>query len=142
MTSIETSLELHLKDAGYSLTAPRRKVFTALQADAPLTMQQLYGRLNGQVDRTTVYRIVALFEKLRIVQRVNQGWKYRLELTDEFVPHHHHFTCLSCHKVISFDEPKSFTVMLDTVANHNGFLPTGHMLEIEGLCADCRALKV
>jgi Fur family transcriptional regulator, ferric uptake regulator len=138
MTFVESTLALHLKQAGYSLTDPRREVFATLQAHGPLTMLQLYTQLN-RINRTTVYRVVALFEELNIVQRVAKGWKYSLELTDQFVPHHHHFTCTSCHKSISFDEPKSFDVMLETVANHNGFLPTGHTLEIEGLCSDCRA---
>jgi len=139
MISSETSLELHLKDAGFSLTKPRLLVFGILRDSGPLTMLQLYSKLSGQVNRTTVYRVIELFEELKIAQRVAKGWKYQLELTDDFIPHHHHFTCTNCHKIISFDEPKSFDVMLDTIANHNGFLPTSHTLEIEGLCSDCRA---
>lgn len=139
MTSVESSLALHLKEAGYSITEPRKLVFLALQDHGPLTMLQLYTMLKRHVNRTSVYRTIELFEKLNIVQRVAKGWKYSLELTDEFIPHHHHFTCTKCHKTISFDEPKSFDVVLETVANHNGFLPTGHTLEIEGLCSDCRA---
>lgn len=138
MADTLSTLEIHLKDAGFSLTAPRRKVFAVLQEHGPLSMQTLYSNLRGQVNRTTVYRIVALFERLHIAQRVAKGWKYQLELTDQFVPHHHHFTCTRCHKTISFDEPKSFDAMLESVASHNGFLPTGHTLEIEGLCSDCR----
>ena len=140
MTSVESTLALHLKNAGFSLTEPRLKVFKTLQNDGPLSMQELYSRLEG-VNRTTVYRVIELFEELNIAQRVAKGWKYHLELTDEFIPHHHHFTCTNCHKTISFDEPKSFHVMLETVANHSGFLPTGHTLEIEGLCSDCRATE-
>jgi Fe2+ or Zn2+ uptake regulation protein len=131
-------LEQHLKNVGYSLTEPRRWVFTLLQDFGPLTMQQLYLKLDGKVNRTTVYRIIELFEELKIAQRVAKGWKYQLELTDEFVPHHHHFTCTNCHKMISFDEPKSFDIILDSVASQNGFFPTSHTLEIEGLCRDCR----
>lgn len=139
MTSVESTLALHLKKAGFSLTEPRILVFEALRDHGPLTMLQLYTMLKVKVNRTSVYRTVELFEELKIAQRISKGWKYSLELTDEFIPHHHHFTCTKCHKSISFDEPKSFDVVLETVANHNGFLPTGHTLEIEGLCSDCRA---
>jgi len=138
MTSIESTLGLYLKNAGYSLTEPRRKVFSALQNDGPLSMQELYSKLNGQVNRTTVYRIIELFEELKISQRVAKGWKYHLELTDEFIPHHHHFTCTNCHKSISFDEPEDFDLMLDAVASQNGFTSTNHTLEIEGLCSNCQ----
>jgi Fur family ferric uptake transcriptional regulator len=138
MSSVESTLALHLKKASFSLTQPRREVFEALQAHGPLTMLQLYTQLN-RINRTTVYRVIALFEELNIVQRVARGWKYSLELTDEFIPHHHHFTCTKCHKTTSFDEPKSFDALLESVASHNGFLPTGHTLEIEGLCSSCRS---
>jgi Fur family ferric uptake transcriptional regulator len=139
MDKIRNTLELHLKSAGYSLTSPRHQVFDILQQHGPLSMQELYNSLRGRVNRTTVYRVIALFEELNIAQRVAKGWKYKLELTDAFIPHHHHFTCTHCHRTISFDEPKSFDAMLDTIAHHNGFSPTGHTLEIEGLCSNCRA---
>jgi len=139
MNTVESTLALHLKNAGYSLTTPRRKVFAALQYDAPLSMQELYTRLKSEVNRTTVYRVIELFEELHIAQRVAKGWKYKLELTDDFIPHHHHFTCTNCHKSISFDEPALLDNMLETVAKQNGFGISTHTLEIEGLCSECGA---
>ena len=142
MISVETTLGIHLKAAGYSLTEPRRLVFAALQYDAPLSMQELYTRLQNKVNRTTVYRVIELFEELHIAQRVAKGWKYKLELTDEFIPHHHHFTCSKCNKTISFDEPEGLDDMLDTIASHNGFTASSHTLEIEGICSSCTALSL
>lgn len=136
VTEINSTLALHLKKAGFSLTNPRRLVFAALQDHGPLSMQELYTNVRG-INRTTVYRVIELFEDLNIAQRVAKGWKYKLELTDQFVPHHHHFTCTNCHASISFDEPAGFDNMMDKVAVQNGFLPTGHTLEIEGLCSNC-----
>ena len=130
-------LAKRLKAAGYSLTEPRQLVFAALQYDAPLSMKDLYTRLHGRVNRTTVYRVIELFEELHIAQRVAKGWKYKLELTDQFIPHHHHFTCTNCHKTISFDEPDTFDAMLSSIAKLNSFSPSSHTLEIEGLCATC-----
>lgn len=138
MRSVNSTLALHLKTAGHSLTEPRQLVFAALRCDAPISMQDLYTRLQGKVNRTTVYRVIELFEELHIAQRVAKGWKYKLELTDEFIPHHHHFTCTHCHNTISFDEPAGLDVMLESIANHNGFTSTSHTLEIEGLCSNCR----
>lgn len=140
MTTVESSVALHLRTAGHSLTEPRLIVFKALQDDGPLSMQELYSRLPS-INRTTVYRVIELFEELNIAKRVAKGWKYHLELTDEFIPHHHHFTCTNCHTSISFDEPKSFGEMLESVAIHNGFTITNHTLEIEGLCSNCRTLN-
>ncbi len=137
MTTVTTTLALHLKSAGYSVTQPRQLVFSALQEHAPLSMHTLYTSLQNEVDRTSVYRTVELFEKLHIAQRVAKGWKYMLELTDEFVPHHHHFTCTQCHASLSFDEPALLDTMLESVAEQNGFVVSKHTLEIEGLCSSC-----
>jgi len=144
MTSVDKispALQIHLKKAGYSTTKPRVLVFIALQEHERLTMNQLYRQLGATVDRTTVYRVIDLFEKLNIVQRVNNGWKYTLELTDEFTPHHHHFTCTNCGKVIDFEEPQLLEDMLGGVADTNGFQVTGHTLEITGFCQTCRQAK-
>ena len=138
MTSDTTALALHLKKAGYSLTKPRTLVFTALHNDAPLNMHDLYTQLRGTVNRTTVYRVIELFESLHIAQRVAKGWKYQLELTDQFIPHHHHFTCTQCQNSISFDEPDTFDAMLRSIASENHFTPSSHTLEIEGICSHCQ----
>ena len=140
MRTVKTTLALHLSDAGHSLTTPRRLVFDALEAHGPLTMNELTRRLSGQADRSSIYRTAALFEKLGIIQRVQQGWKYKLELTDTFLPHHHHLTCLNCNQIISFDEPEHLDELLLDIANRHGFLPKNHTLEIEGLCPACRAV--
>lgn len=137
MVTIQSTLALHLKQAGCSLTTPRQAVFEALAIHGAMTMQELYTYL-PDINRTTVYRIVALFEQLAIAQRVAKGWKYKIELTDQFVPHHHHFTCTQCHASISFDEPVLLESMLESIARSNGFIISNHTLEIEGLCSNCR----
>ncbi len=136
MNSSESTLALHLQQAGYSITSPRRLVFAALRDSGSLSMHELYTKLGG-INRTTVYRVIELFEELNIAQRVAKGWKYKLELTDQFIPHHHHFTCTKCRASISFDEPAELDSMLNTIADNNGFKISSHTLEIEGLCSEC-----
>lgn len=89
------------------------------------------------IDRASVYRTVALFEELGIVQRLQIGWKYKLELSDAFSRHHHHMTCLRCGLVISFDETPELEQQLRWVAASNRFKMKSHQLEIQGLCARC-----
>lgn len=139
MPSINSSLELHLKNSGHSLTEPRKLVFEVLRDYGPITMRDLYAKLDKKVNRTTVYRVIELFENLKISQRVSKGWKYKLELTDEFIPHHHHFTCVKCHQIISFSEPDQLKELLNDLTNYYGFLATDHTLEVEGICSSCRA---
>lgn len=132
-------LKAILKQHNHSLTEPRKIVFTALLGKKPQTMQQVIKSAAGKADRASIYRTIDLFEKLGIVQRLNIGWKYKLELTDAFVGHHHHFYCTNCGKTYSMEANTMLETMIETVAAKSGHSPRGHQLEIYGLCKDCSA---
>src|SRR6266545_4326582 len=89
-----------LRDHHQSITGPRMAVFEALLGEEPLSMRELAEKVRG-IDRASVYRAIDLFERLGIVQRLNTGWKYKLELTDKFAEHHHHLTCVNCGRTIA-----------------------------------------
>lgn len=137
MSSTSDAFEKHLKNAGYSLTSARKKVFGGLESHEPQTVNELVKRLVGQVDRASVYRTIALFEKLGVVQRLQMGWKYKLELSDLFNYHHHHITCSSCGKIVPLREDVLLESAIDSVAQEYGFTTVRHQLEIQGICKDC-----
>lgn len=126
-----------LKNAGRSVTRARMTVFGVLLSSGPLSMAELTEKASG-IDRASVYRAVELFERLGIVQRVNIGWKYKLELTDRFAGHHHHLTCTGCGRAIEINEAELEQTVARLAAAHD-FRPTAHQIEIQGLCANCRA---
>jgi Fur family ferric uptake transcriptional regulator len=128
-----------LQTAGQSLTKPRQVVFKALLHQEPLTMHELVARCH-QVDRASVYRGVALFEHLGIVQRLQTGWKYKVELTSPFHLHHHHVTCLICGRTVVIPEDATVEQHLRTLARNVGFQLTRHQLELQGYCTGCQAL--
>lgn len=99
-------------------------------------MHQLVQRVQG-IDRASVYRAVDLFERLGIVQRLNTGWKYKLELTDKFAEHHHHLTCTSCGATLAMNESELEALIAKLAAAHN-FKPAAHQIEIQGLCSNCQ----
>ena len=129
-----------LKAAGYSLTKTRQLVFAALQDKEPQTMHEVVAACAGQADRASVYRTVKLFEKLGIVQRLQIGWKYKLELSDSFHHHHHHLTCELCGRTIPLPEDPQLEKRLRNLARTQNFTMRGHQLEIQGLCSDCQLL--
>jgi Fur family transcriptional regulator, ferric uptake regulator len=137
MPESSQQLATFLKARQQSLTKPRLIVFAALQKSEPLTMQQLVHAC-ASVDRASIYRTIALFEKLGIVQRLQIGWKYKLELSDAFQRHHHHLTCLKCGRVIPFDEDSALQSKLRQISQAEKFKMSGHQLEIQGFCANCR----
>ena len=136
------TLRALLKKNGSSLTKPRKVVFDLLLNQKPQSLQVIIGRAKDRVDRATVYRTMELFEKLGVVNRLNIGWKYKYELSDIFLEHHHHFYCSNCGK--SYDLPANpmLETMIDTVAAKSGHSPRGHQLEIYGLCSDCQRRAV
>lgn len=126
-----------LKDQGHSLTKSRQLIFLALQDKEPQTMAELMAACAGRVDRASLYRTVALFERLGVVQRLQIGWKYKLELSDAFHHHHHHLTCRRCGQVTPLVEDTLLEKRLAAAARRSGFQMEDHQLEIQGLCKDC-----
>ncbi|HSX16730.1 MAG TPA: transcriptional repressor [Patescibacteria group bacterium] len=125
-----------LKDHGQSVTKARLAVFNALLGKEPLSMHELVNHV-PEIDRASAYRTVELFEQLGIVQRLNTGWKYKLELSDKFAEHHHHLTCTHCGRTIPMNETELERV-IDRLAQAHDFTPTAHQIEIQGLCSNCR----
>lgn len=101
-------------------------------------MRELSMDLSSVMDRASIYRTVALFEELGIVVRVQQGWKYKIELSDIFSPHHHHISCTNCGRILSFNEPEGLEDLLNEIAVTGGFTHQFHSLEISGLCPECQ----
>lgn len=129
-----------LKEKGQSLTTARKAVFLSLLDQPPQTITQLVARARETADRASIYRTVQLFEDLGIIQRLQIGWKYKLELSDVFSGHHHHMTCLRCHIVIEVEEDPSVELLLQDMAIKKGFSMTAHQLELRGYCTNCKDL--
>lgn len=127
-----------LKTNKYSLTNTRTVVFEALQHEEPLSMAELLSKLDGMVDRASLYRTITLFEQLGIVQRLQIGWKYKLELADDFNFHHHHIACKQCGLTLPVREDLTLEASIRTLAMEYGFTEVTHQLEIRGLCPSCQ----
>lgn len=131
------NLRALLKKNGSSLTKSRRLIFDLLLDQEPQSMQVLAQRADGKVDRATVYRTIETFERLGIVHRLNIGWKYKIELSDIFQGHHHHFYCTKCSKTYSLTANPMLETMIDSAVAKEGFSARSHQLEIYGLCSSC-----
>jgi Fe2+ or Zn2+ uptake regulation protein len=134
-------LAQQLREAGYSLTKPRKQVFEAMLDAEPMSLHELSECLKGTVDRTSIYRTTRLFETLSIVQRLYVGWKYQLELSDAYIHHHHHATCTSCGLIAALQPDARLETYLDGIAQSSGFHMAKHTLEVRGLCSACYSEK-
>src|SRR4051812_47538661 len=99
MSDPKLQLQQRLKGQGMNVTFARRHVFEALLAKETQTMNELI-KACRDIDRVSVYRSVALFERLGIVVRPPIGWKYQIELSDSFHRLHHHLACSSCGRIM------------------------------------------
>jgi len=127
-----------LKKNKHSLTRARALVFEALQDEEPLSMSELLVKLDGMIDRASLYRTITLFETLGIVQRLQMGWKYRIELADDFNFHHHHITCKNCGLTLPVREDLTLEASIRTLAMEYGFTEVTHQLEMHGQCPRCQ----
>lgn len=127
-----------LKDNGLSLTMQRQLLCDLLWQREPISMAELTILAHDAIDRTSLYRTVQLFERLGLVHRVHIGWKYKIELSDVFMHHHHHIVCIQCGKIAAVAEDAEIEQLITKLTVRYGFEPRDHQLEISGVCAECR----
>jgi Fur family ferric uptake transcriptional regulator len=103
------------------------------------TAQGLWKRLRERGESTiglaTVYRTLTLLAGSGVVDVLTHHdgeLCYRLCGTG----HHHHLVCSSCHRVVEIEEC-GLDDWLEKVSAEHGFVPTGHRLELTGLCSAC-----
>jgi Fur family transcriptional regulator, ferric uptake regulator len=141
MSDPTNTLKNILKQRDYSVTKQRLLVFNLLVGQEPMTMSELIKKAAGRVDKVSVYRTITLFEQVGVTQRLNIGWKYKIELTDKFSDHHHHLSCLKCGDVIDIGDEKHIDDFINEVAEKFGFEPRKHQFEVDGYCKKCRTIR-
>lgn len=134
----EKLLRKILEDGSYKVTKGRLLIFKLLYNQEPQTMANLVAASSKEIDRVSVYRIIELYEKMGIVKRINIGWKYKLELSDVFLDHHHHISCIKCGRVVAIKEEEKLEARIDQLGKEAGFVLTSHQIELQGYCSKCK----
>lgn len=116
------------------MTLPRRHVFTLLEgAGVPMSVSGITSELRT-IDRSTVYRIIELFQELGIIKAVWFGNRSKYELSDDFQEHHHHLVCKHC-GIITEVNSKDLEKALLKITKKTGYKHIRHQVEIIGLCS-------
>jgi Fur family ferric uptake transcriptional regulator len=111
-----------------------------LRAGSHLSTEELYLRLRRTYPRigyATVHRTLKLFAECGIAEQRHFGdgqARYEASHQDE---HHDHLICLSCGKIVEFEDPRIEQLQAQ-VAAHHGFSIDRHRLELYGCCEACR----
>ena len=131
-----------LRREGLRITAGRRTILDVLfHAERPLSLQEIQDLAASEgdgPDYATVFRMVALLDRLHLVHKVNlqRSCSY-YELNDPS-KHYDHIVCTACGKVVVIDIPCPLAETEQRVAEHYGFRNLSHSLEFFGRCSDCQ----
>lgn len=134
---------------GIKWTKQRRDVYEVLlYAKEPLSAVQIYQQIaradvfvNYAV--STIYRILTAFEEKEIVTKTNWMGDGTLVYELNKGGHTHYAVCLKCHRRIPLHAcPFEHMHFEEQEEEHgleqDGFVVTGHKLELYGYCRQCR----
>jgi Fe2+ or Zn2+ uptake regulation protein len=142
-TDVHGAAAARLRTIGHRYTAKRRALVDVFEtARQPLSMPEVLAR-DPQLAQSSVYRNLAALELAGVLHRiVTQDEFARFELAEELSGHHHHhLICSSCGSVEDMELPPTVeaavTEELARLAERRGFTPSGHQMDLVGVCADC-----
>lgn len=131
-----------MRAADQIYTSGRRELVELLAGlGRPATIPDLL-ETRPKLTQSSVYRNLAILEEVGVVQKVvSSDDRARYELSEDLMGHHHHLICLSCGVVDDFVVPVRAERNLETVLERaiapTGFRPSGHRLDVVGVCAHC-----
>ncbi|NTV91151.1 MAG: transcriptional repressor [Clostridiales bacterium] len=138
-------LKDQLKDSSYKLTGQRQAILELLRENSNKHLNaddiyRLLSKVDSKIGIATVYRTLAMMEKLRLVSRIQlDDGCVRYQISDPEEKHeHHHLVCEQCGAVIDVQDD-----LLDSlekrVLSQYGFRVTNHKVKIFGICRDCES---
>lgn len=140
--NIGSQVEERLREHDVRYTHGREAVVEALlRAAGPISAADLHQRLS--VPLSTLYRSLAVLDEAGVLVRQHDpSGVTRYELAEWLAGHHHHLFCARCGRVVDVapepGEEAALAEMAGAVAERAGFVPSGHALDVEGVCATCR----
>ena len=135
------SWEETLSQAGHRITVPRRAVMEVLMAaQAPLSPQEICVRGQAYHDSlglVTVYRTLELFERFNLARRVHlrEGCHGYLATSPG---HRHTILCRACGRSMEFVGQDDLVDLIARVEERTGYEVRDHLLQLFGLCPECR----
>lgn len=135
-----------LKSSGLKVTLPRLRILDLFQnrenGARHLSADDVYRLLlaeNMDIGLATIYRVLTQFEQAGILLRRNfESGKALYEINGG--EPHDHLLCLSCGKVIEFnDDP--IIKRQNEIATQHGFTIQERAMTLYGFCADCQTKR-
>ena len=131
-----------LSDNNVSITNPRILVLEALLDNkSPITVDELLTKLENQVAKSTLYRVLSDLKKINILQEfTNLENQSVVELLLDTDSHHLHLFCSDCGEIIDVEMANEFEEKLSKeikrIEKKFNFIIEDHRLELFGKCTD------
>lgn len=130
-----------IRTLNLKVTGQRMAILEALHSGkrAHVTAQEVFelvSKKDASLGFATVYRFLRKLTEAGAVTEVRMGgMPARYEVTPK--GHHDHLTCTHCGKICEFENVE-IEQMQNKVAEQFGFVLTNHVLELYGVCVECR----
>lgn len=140
----DEGLKKIIREMGLKVTGQRMAILRSLsKGRAHRSAQEVFeavSKTHKEIGFATVYRFLRDLSTKGFVTEVRMGGlPARYELTPK--SHHDHLTCVQCSKIVEF-ENADIERLQQVIAKKNGFVLTGHVLELYGICPDCTLEEV
>lgn len=127
---------------GLNTTSQRRVIAEAFfELPGHHSLEEFYQhilRRDPGIGQTTVYRTLKLLCEAGLGMEIHFSdgiTRYEVARPDS---HHDHLVCLQCGKIVEIYDPRIEKLQRELAEKH-GFSLCGHVHNLYGLCADCRA---
>jgi Fur family ferric uptake transcriptional regulator len=135
------AIEEFMRSRGLKLTGPRRRVVEKLLAVkghvAADDLIELLRKDKTPVSKATVYRTLALVSQSGLIDGHDFDGGKRLYEPMVGRAHHDHLFCITCGRVIEFED-EGIEKLQDAVVRRHQFTPVYHSHKVFGYCAACK----
>ena len=129
---------------GLNTTSQRRVIAEAFfELPGHHSLEEFYQYILGRdpgIGQTTGYRTLKLLCDAGLATEIHFSYgitRYEVARPDS---HHDHIVCLSCGKIVEICDQRIEKLQRELAEKH-GFSLNGHVHNLYGLCADCRAAE-
>lgn len=141
ITSSEELITARLREGGYKITPQRQAIVSAIASSrcyfTPETLLKKARQMFPALGRVTVYRTLAILDELGLLCDVYPDGTHQGYVLGQVADHHHHIVCSGCGQVTNFSGPDAER-LVEQISLKTGFKVEGHILELFGLCPQCR----
>ncbi len=136
--------EARCAEAGERLTPARLTAYAELlSSNRPLSAYELIARLEKREKRKiaplTVYRHLDFLIRVGLVHRLESKQTYLPCDHPEHAHESQYLLCSSCGRADEL-ESKQLVNLLDKLTDQQGFVPVNSVVEVTGLCSECKQL--